>query len=52
MPKTTIIPQHTVRYHDRNGAYRENRFQVQEELDAFIQRLNRSGGKVYEIVSG
>ncbi len=50
MPKATTIPQHTVRYHDRAGAYREGRFHVQEELDAFLRRLSASGGKVYEIV--
>lgn len=44
--KQTIIPMTTVRYYDPKGVYREARFNVKEDYDAFMTRLARAGGQL------
>lgn len=46
MSKQTVIPQATVRYYDAKGVYREARFHVKEDLEAFERRLARAGGQI------
>jgi len=48
--KQTFIPMTTVRYYDPKGTYREARFNVKEELEAFERRLARVGGQI--VVTG
>jgi hypothetical protein len=45
----TIIPQQTIRYYDQTGTYREQRFNVKEDLEAFQRRLARAGIRVIEL---
>jgi hypothetical protein len=49
MSKTTIIPQTTIRYYDRSGTYREQRFNVKEELEAFERRAAAAGIRLIEL---
>lgn len=44
--KQTVIPQTTVRYYDPQGTYREARFCIKEDLEAFQARLARAGGQM------
>ena len=45
----TVIPLTTIRYYDPRGEYREARFQIKEELEAFQQRLARAGGQIIRL---
>lgn len=45
------IAQTTVRYYDAKGVYREARFHNQKDLDAFLGRLAKAGGQVYEVAA-
>lgn len=50
MSKTTI-PQTTVRYYDQKGVYREQRFHIKEELEAFQRRLSTAGCQLVAIAA-
>lgn len=43
----TVIPQTTVRYYDAKGVYREQRFHIKEELDAFTARAVKAGCQLF-----
>jgi hypothetical protein len=45
------IAQHTVRYYDSKGTYREARFHNQKDLDGFLGRLKKSGAQVIAIAA-
>ncbi len=45
----TIIPQTTVRYYDQTGTYREQRFNVKEDLEAFERRLAKAGIRTLKV---
>lgn len=51
MSKQTVIPQTTVRYYDPRGEYREARFHIKEELEAFQRRATKAGAEIAEVVS-
>jgi len=51
MSKQTVIPQTTVRYYDVKGTYRESRFHIKEELEAFQRRAVKAGAEIAEVVS-
>jgi hypothetical protein len=48
MSKTTI-PMQTIRYYDAQGTYREARFHIKEDLEAFQTRLARAGGQIIRL---
>lgn len=46
----TTIPQTTVRYYDQRGVYREQRFHIKEDLEAFERRLKTAGCQIVAVV--
>lgn len=47
--KQTVIPQTTIRYYDAGGTYREARFHIKEDMEAFERRLARAGGQIIRL---